>query len=87
MQQTAFSSSAVQIGSTTITTRIAAVGKDWWRRVCKEYRRRATARALQGLEDRTLKDIGLTRSEIDSIARYPDRQRWPDRVYFDLRTS
>lgn len=87
MRQAASLSSTVEIDTATISSRIAVVGKGWWWRIRKAYRRRATVRALQGLEDRTLKDIGLTRSEIDSIARDPDRQRWPDRVYLDLRTS
>ena len=38
-----------------------------WRRI------RATADVLHGLSDHTLKDIGIDRSEIDSIARNPGR--------------
>jgi len=32
-------------------------------------KRKATERVLQGLSDRTLRDIGLDRSEIPSVAR------------------
>jgi uncharacterized protein YjiS (DUF1127 family) len=44
--------------------------------------RRGTRRALGRLSDHTLKDIGLHRSEIDSLARaLADRQPDPTRAY------
>ncbi len=86
MQQTVLSQSIEQPETATSGFRFSAIMKDWWQRLRQEYRRRATARVLHGLEDRTLKDIGLTRSEIDSIVRDPSRERWPERVYLGLCT-
>ena len=86
MQLTAVSQSTEQLGTVTIRSRLAAAVRDRWQQLRQEYRRRATARLLHGLEDRTLKDIGLTRGEIDSIVRDPARERWPERVYLGPRT-
>jgi len=86
MQMTAISQATGRIETGTAWSRIAAAARHRWQRVRQEYRQRATARVLHGLEDRMLKDIGLMRSEIDSIVRDPDRERWPKRVYIDLRT-
>ncbi len=41
----------------------------WWRKLQTARRIRGTERALYCLSDRTLKDIGLTRSEIPTAAR------------------
>ncbi len=86
MQQTGLSRSTGQFETATFGSRFAAVVKSQWQQLLREYRRRATARVLHGLEDRTLRDIGLTRSEIDSIVRDPARERWPERVYLGPRT-
>lgn len=40
-----------------------------WRAYARRVRRRATERTLAGLSDQTLRDIGLHRSEISSVAR------------------
>lgn len=50
-----------------------------WRRLLRRRRQRATARTLQGLSDRTLRDVGLNRSEIEAVAYTDGRDRWPDR--------
>lgn len=52
-----------------------------WRHLQHRRRRRATEKLLLGLSDRTLKDIGIHRSEIHSLVRDGDpridRERWP----------
>lgn len=54
--------------SSTLPARIVAAAAAALCRVRTRLHRRATARALHNLSDRTLKDIGLDRSEIESIA-------------------
>lgn len=52
----------------TIAERIAS----GWHAFLYRRRVRATERMLLGLSDRTLKDIGIHRSEINSLARNGD---------------
>jgi uncharacterized protein YjiS (DUF1127 family) len=47
-----------------------------WRRT---RRLKATARILHGLSDRTLKDIGVERSEIDSVVTLRSNGPWAGR--------
>jgi uncharacterized protein YjiS (DUF1127 family) len=46
-----------------------------WSRYQQARRHRATARLLDSLSNRTLKDIGIDRSEIGSLAARP-HERW-----------
>lgn len=55
-------------------------------RVQRAQRLRATTRALQGLSDRTLKDIGIDRSEIPSFVATLGRDRRPPRLGGENRT-
>jgi uncharacterized protein YjiS (DUF1127 family) len=61
----------------TATTRspslvhLAGHGRMVWQRYQAWIRRRATVRVLERLSDRTLRDIGLTRGQIPSVARDP----------------
>ena len=45
----------------------------FWSRLCREWEVSSTVRGLQALDDQTLRDIGLHRSEIESVARHRDR--------------
>lgn len=46
---------------------IEGVVAGWWRAYWAHRARSATVQALRGLDDRTLNDIGVERSEIESI--------------------
>lgn len=53
-----------------------AIARCWYQHRARRQRI-ATMRTLQALDDRTLHDIGIDRSEISSIARAPRGDRWP----------
>jgi uncharacterized protein YjiS (DUF1127 family) len=44
----------------------------FWSRLCRERRARLMIRGLQDLDDRTLRDIGIRRCEIEYFARHED---------------
>ena len=56
---------------------IAAAGK-WWRAYALWRERKAAACELHALDDRTLKDIGVSRSEIEWVVRGPHATRLRD---------
>lgn len=61
-----------------VASRIAAWGLAQWQGHQERRRYRKTVQTLNGLDDRTLHDIGIHRSEIESYAvhgtgRYPER--------------
>ena len=49
--------------------------KGWWLAYRRNRRLRATIHTLHGLDDRTLGDIGLDRSEIESVVRSRGTER------------
>jgi len=52
---------------TSIATRLAAHFRNGCREYLQRRRLKATVFTLRGLDDRTLRDIGLDRSEIESV--------------------
>jgi uncharacterized protein YjiS (DUF1127 family) len=61
---------ATPIGSllTTLVQRLAAFARRQWRAYWDYRARSATLMMLQAMDDRALKDIGLTRSQIWTVA-------------------
>jgi len=71
--------------SASLRWRIRHAVQDVWRGYWRRRAQRATLFMLQSLDDRTLKDLGIDRSEIEAVAsrgreRHPDRYRptWKD---------
>jgi uncharacterized protein YjiS (DUF1127 family) len=63
--------------------RIVSWGHDMWNHYKTARRYRRTVRTLHGLDDRTLHDIGVHRSEIESYAAVGGAGRFPDRYVAD----
>lgn len=64
MRSTSCTSNA---GTAGTASSLAAILGGWISRYLERRRFKATAYALNALDDRTLHDIGLTRGEIDSV--------------------
>ena len=56
-----------------LRNRATNVGGDWWGAYAIRRERRMAIRELGALDDRMLKDIGLGRSEIESVIHDPER--------------
>lgn len=62
----------------SLTSRVWSAARTAWRAYVKWYERRAAMRHLGSLDDRMLKDIGISRGEIQAVA-YSGRPLRDDR--------
>jgi uncharacterized protein YjiS (DUF1127 family) len=58
--------------------RIASLLGRWWHAYVSRRERKAAVRELHGLDDRALRDIGISRSEIESVVYCRDETRLRD---------
>jgi len=77
MTCTTIPADAMSVESASQTQGLTAFLKGWWDAYTARRARRATVYLLQSLGDRTLQDIGIDRSEIESVVygKSGDRQR------------
>ena len=62
-----------------LVDRAAAIAGERWHAYEAWRERRAAVRELAALDDRTLRDLGLTRSEIEYVVGRRDSARWSER--------
>ena len=65
-------------GLRTAASAVAATAGKWWRAYALRRERNAAVRELYGLDDRTLKDIGINRCEIEWVVDGEDATRLRD---------
>lgn len=66
---------AIAAGRPALRTRAAAFARRGWRTYWDRRARKATVLILHALDDRTLRDIGITPSEIESCVYGKDGDR------------
>ena len=84
-----FTSSAERLSaprSESLASRLRRAAASVWRSYWRRRAERATLFVLHSLDDRTLKDIGIDRSEIESVTCAP-RTRHPERTPDQVRGS
>ena len=69
---------AVLGGLGTAAWAVAATAGKWWRAYALRRERNAAVRELRALDDRTLKDIGINRCEIEWVVDGEDATRLRD---------
>ena len=69
---------AVLGGLGTAAWAVAATAGKWWRAYALRRERNAAVRELHALDDRALKDIGITRGEIEWVVDGEDATRLRD---------
>jgi len=62
----------------TLAAAVAATAGKWWRAYALRRERNAAVRELRALDDRTLKDIGINRCEIEWVVDGQDDTRLRD---------
>jgi uncharacterized protein YjiS (DUF1127 family) len=62
-------------GQFSIGHRLSELGKTWWRAYWRRRSERATIVLLHSLQDNVLHDIGIDRSEIESVVHTRSRGR------------
>jgi uncharacterized protein YjiS (DUF1127 family) len=65
----------VQVLSSSLLVRAAAATKSLWHAYWRRKARRATLMLLRSLDDRALHDIGIDRSEIESVVHHRSGDR------------
>ena len=70
-------SRAAEQSRPSLSARLSGWGRERWAAFQTKRRHRRTIRTLYGLDDRTLHDIGIDRSEITSYAARGGEDRHP----------
>jgi uncharacterized protein YjiS (DUF1127 family) len=76
MTEAAERSARARTASPGWSAKVAASVARFWSRMRQERETRLTMTQLEALDDHTLKDIGLHRSQVESVVRHRESYRW-----------